>query len=239
MGNIIINSKIAEEKRNFILAIIDPQYDFFENGALAVKDSNKIIGPINKLRFYCEKKHMETFFSQDYHPSKHMSFASTHNLPIYSNKNLTFSINGEDVNFNQTLWTDHCLSETDGAKFHRDIIKLKTDKVFRKGTKRNIESYSAFGDEFGNKYENTGLHNWLRSKNITDIIIVGLAIDYCVYNTVLDAITYGFNTHLILECMKWVEESTGKKALEHMKTIGAKFYNTVDNFYASNIIDFN
>ena len=103
--------------------------------------------------------------------------------------------------------------------------------MVRKGTKKNVESYSAFGDEFRGKYEKTDLNDWLKSKNITDIILTGIATDYCVYNTALDARRNRYDVHLILSCTRGVAKDTTEKALKDMTEKGVKMYETVDEFY--------
>jgi nicotinamidase/pyrazinamidase len=220
MGNNKSNNKIVSKiQQNFALGIIDPQNDFFKGGNLVIKDAEQIIGPINKLRFLCYD-YMYTFFSQMYHPQKHMSFASTYNEKPFISKNLTLIMNDNTkIVVEQTLWPNYCIQGTEGCQIHKDIIFLKNDKLFKKGTMINVESYSAFGDEYMGHYEDTKLKNWLIKKKITDIVIVGLATDYCVYNTVLDANNCGFVVHLILSCIRGINENSTKIALDHMKTI--------------------
>lgn len=229
-----LESTLLKSKRKFMLGIIDPQYDFFRGGALAVADANDIIGPINQLRFICQD-YMDTFVSQDYHPSDHMSFAATHGSKQFEKNTLNIEMPDKTVKtIVQNMWPTHCVRETAGCDFHKDLILLKRDKIFRKGTLTNVESYSAFGDEFANKYENTGLQNWLKSYKITDIILVGLATDYCVYNTALDALRQGYQVHIILSCTRGVAVDSTEKALADLNAKGVKFYDEVYNF-----IDYN
>ena len=217
--------------KKFILGIIDPQNDFFKDGLLAIENANEIIGPINKLRFNCFD-YMETFISQDYHDPLHMSFYTTHNKEKFSKQLLDLKMeDGSIVQVHQDMWPVHCVKDTMGVNFHKDIITLENDKIFRKGTKVNVESYSAFGDENDGKYENTGLNKWLKSKNITDIILVGLATDFCVYNTSLDAIKYGYQVHLIRSCTRGVKPESTEKALEDLSNKGVEFYDDIDDFY--------
>lgn len=224
----------SKPTRNFMLGIIDPQNDFFRGGALAVTDANDIIGPINQLRFVCQD-HMNTFVSQDYHPENHISFAATHGKETFSKTHLTLEMPDKSIKtIKQDMWPTHCVRETTGSGFHKDLILLTQDKVFRKGTLTNVESYSAFGDEFDNKYENTGLYNWLCSYEITDILIVGLATDYCVYNTALDALKQGYQVHIILSCTRGVAVDSTEKALTDLNNKGVKFYKEVYNFVESN-----
>jgi nicotinamidase/pyrazinamidase len=218
-------------KRHFALAIIDVQNDFCAGGALAVKDADLVIGPINKLRFmYYEI--LPTFISQDYHPANHMSFNTTHKVAVNTKQKLCLQMDdGSFIDVEQDMWPVHCVQNTPGSKIHQDLIVTKTDKIIKKGTKSNVESYSAFGDQFGGKYEKTDLDNWLKSQNVTDIILTGIATDYCVYNTALDARRNGYNVHLIMSCTRGVAEDTTKSAIHDMTAKGVLFYDTVDNFY--------
>lgn len=226
------NQTINKEK--FILGIIDVQNDFFKNGSLAVTDAESILGPINKLR-YLLPKHIDTFVSQDYHSPNHMSFATTHNATQFEKKNLSLEMPDKTfLNITQDMWPRHCVKDTLGVQFHDDLILTHKDKIFKKGTLTNVESYSAFGDEFNAKYENTGLNVWLKEKGITDIILVGVATDFCVYNTALDAIELGYNVHLILSCTRGVGVKTTEDALKDMKTKKVVFYKTIDEFVRKN-----
>ena len=228
-------SKIDNEnKHKFILGIIDVQNDFFISGSLPIKNSEEIIAPINKLRFVCDD-YMETFLSQDYHNKNHMSFASTHNATEYEKKILELEMPDKSViNVTQDMWPNHCVEGTKGVNLHSDLIITSNDKFFKKGTITNVESYSAFGDEFNAKYENTGLNKWLTNKNITDIILVGVATDFCVYNTALDSIQLGYKVHLILSCVRGVKEDTTKSALDDLKSKGTILYDSVDEFIEKN-----
>lgn len=233
MGN--INNKIkpkgnVNKKNNFILGIIDPQNDFFEGGSLAVPHANQILAPINKLRFAVFDL-MRTFVTLDYHPPDHISFASTHNKEPYSNGNIQVIMKDNScVTVEQTFWPDHCISNMPGAQIHTDLLVLNNDKIFHKGKISDVESYSGFGDQFNNSIENTGLHTWLKIDGITDILLVGLAMDYCVYFTALDALSYGYRVHIILSCIRGVKEETTDKAISDLTAKGVEFYKTIKDF---------
>lgn len=165
------------------LLIIDVQNDFCENGSLAVKEASKIIPYINSL--LKNNHYSEIVFSQDYHPSNHKSFASV------NNKNIS-----EIINLNgspQIMWPDHCVQGSLGAEFHPLLLTEKTTKIIRKGTNIEVDSYSAFYD---NDKTSTGLSEYLKSKNITQIEVAGLALDYCVKYSCLDAVKDGFEIFL-------------------------------------------
>jgi nicotinamidase/pyrazinamidase len=215
----------------YILGIIDVQNDFCKDGALEVPDAEAIVAPINKFRFAYAKE-MPTFLTQDYHPENHMSFSTTHGKNPH--ETITYNAimrNGDAITTNQILWPKHCVVGTEGADFHRDLIVIKTDIIIQKGQNAKVESYSAFGDEMGNKYEKTPLQYILQSKQITDIVLVGLATDYCVYNTALDAIRLGYHVHLIRSCTRGVAKNTTEEAMKDLLRKGAHMYDTIDDFY--------
>jgi nicotinamidase-related amidase len=111
------------------------------------------------------------------------------------------------------------------------IPYFENDFIVKKGTKKNVESYSAFGDEFQGKYEKTQLNSWCKALGVSDIILTGLASDYCVYNTALDAVRLGYKVHLILSCTRGVEKKTTDAAFADLKTKDVFFYKTVDEFH--------
>ncbi|MFI2743720.1 bifunctional nicotinamidase/pyrazinamidase [Zhouia sp. PK063] len=167
------------------LIIVDVQNDFCQGGALQVPEANSIIPYINELQN--KGIYDEIVLTQDFHPANHKSFASNNNRKI-----------GEVINLHglpQIMWPDHCIQGSLGVKFH---IALKTDKVTRiiqKGKNPEVDSYSGFFDN--NHLISTGLSEYLKSKDITAVDIVGLALDYCVKFTALDAIKEGFDTALL------------------------------------------
>lgn len=235
----IIDKKLDNNlnHKKFILGIIDPQNDFFQGGSLEVSNANEILAPINKLRFICNNNKIKTFISQDYHDPNHMSFHTTHNAEKFKKNNLQIKINnGEILNVEQMMWPKHCVKNTSGSNFHKDLIISKKDKIIQKGININIESYSAFGDEYNNKYENTGLDEWLKIIDVTDIILVGLATDYCVYNTFLDANKHGYKVHLILSCVRGVAKDSTDSAIYDMIQKGVILYVDVDEFCNKNKI---
>lgn len=217
-------------RKMFALGIIDVQNDFCEGGTLAVPDAVSILGPINKLRF-AYYDNIPTFVSQDFHPANHVSFDTTHGKPLYSSQNLVLKMdNGEIECVEQMMWPVHCVANTAGSNIHKDLILTKHDYFVHKGTKPKVESYSAFGDEMGGKYEKTELNEWLESQNITDIILTGLATDYCVLNTALDAVKMGYTVHLISDCTRGVAADTTATARDKMTNQGVNMYGSVDDF---------
>jgi nicotinamidase/pyrazinamidase len=221
----------SQTPKKFVLGIIDVQNDFCKGGALAVTDADLTIGPINKLRYLFDD-HIKTFISQDWHNADHISFAASHEgaKPRDDLKLHLQMDDGTYVDTVQKVWPVHCVKNTRGSDLHSDLIVRQQDSIIRKGTKTNVESYSAFGDENKNKYEKTNLNNWLTENGISDIILTGIATDYCVLNTALDAIRLGYRVHLILSCTKGVAEDTTIAALKTMKEKGVIIYNDVDSF---------
>ncbi len=188
------------------LIIVDVQNDFLPGGALAVKDGDEIILIINELQ-----KHFDFIVaSQDWHPNNHSSFADNN-----AGKNI-----GEVINLNgvqQILWPVHCVQNSKGSEFHKDLIQKNWTAVFQKGTNPMVDSYSGFYDN--NRQGDTGLGNFLKENEINKVYVCGLAADYCVKFTVLDALELGFETVLITDATKAVNLNLGDfdKALTEME----------------------
>ncbi len=192
------------------LIIVDLQNDFCPGGSLAVKDGDKIIPLINAL----QKQFNLVLATQDWHPNDHGSFASNHN----KKPGERIILNGLD----QILWPDHCVQGTKGAEFVDGLDIGNIDKIFQKGTDRSVDSYSGFFDN-GHK-KSTGLGGYLKKKGVDDIYVAGLATDYCVKYTALDAAQLGFNTIFLKEASRGVNLQPGDvdKAIEEMINAGVK-----------------
>ncbi len=161
------------------LIVIDVQNDFCPGGALAVTEGDQIVPGINALMDEFEA----VVLTQDWHPDGHSSFASQH--PGKSPMEMTQMPYGPQV-----LWPDHCVQGSQGAAFHRDLNTDRADMVIRKGFRRAIDSYSAF---FENDHETpTGLEGYLRTRGIERLTMVGLATDFCVNFSAVDAARLGF-----------------------------------------------
>lgn len=164
---------------NDLLLIIDVQSDFCSGGKLAVADGDAVVPVINRLA----KRFQHVALTQDWHPSSHSSFATSH--PGSAPFDIVSMPYGK-----QTLWPDHCVQGTPGAAFHSQLETGRAELVIRKGFRREIDSYSAF-------YENdrrtpTGLAGYLRECGLQRIFLVGLATDFCVYYSAVDARRLGF-----------------------------------------------
>ena len=167
-----------------VLLIIDVQNDFCGGGALAVGDGDAVVPVVNRLAGRFD----HVVLTQDWHPPGHSSFATSHpgSAPFES---VTMPYG------QQTLWPEHCVQGTSGAAFHPQLVTDRAELVIRKGFRSAIDSYSAF-------YENdrktpTGLAGYLRERGLQRIFLAGLATDYCVYYSAVDARRLGFDTVLV------------------------------------------
>ncbi len=202
-------------KRTLIL--VDIQNDFLPGGALAVPEGDQVVPVANCI--------MEKFdlvvATQDWHPPDHGSFASQH-----AGKNI-----GDFVDLNgveQILWPDHCVQNTTGAAFAPGLNLDGIMHVVKKGMDRGIDSYSGFFDNDHAKA--TGLEDYLRRQEANDLWIMGLATDYCVKFSALDARRLGFNIAMIKEGVRGVEISPGdcEKAIQEMREAGVNMISMND-----------
>jgi len=174
------------------LLIIDVQNDFCAGGALAVPDGDAVVPVVNRL---CAR-FPACILTQDWHPPGHRSFASSHaGKAPFDTATLPY---GEQV-----LWPDHCVQGTSGAGFHPGLQTDCADLVLRKGFRRDVDSYSAF-------YENdqstpTGLSGYLRTRAISHLYLVGLATDYCVAWSALDAVREGFQVSVVEDACRAID----------------------------------
>ena len=166
-------------RANEALIVIDLQNDFCPGGALAVSGGNEIIHLINSLMV----EFPATILTQDWHPRDHSSFASQH--PGFD----AFGLIEMDYGM-QVLWPDHCIQGSHGAALHAGLKTNNADLIIRKGFNREIDSYSAFFEN--DQTTPTGLEGYLRTRGITDLVMVGLATDFCVNFSAVDAARLGF-----------------------------------------------
>ncbi len=180
------------KKKNAII-VVDLQNDFCPGGALAVNEGDRIVPIINKL----VPKFDLSIATQDWHPASQISFASNHeNKQPFD----TISINGVD----QILWPDHCVQGTKGADFHPDLDTDPFNLILRKGTSTSVDSYSAFMEN--DKKTKTGLEGYLSSLYITELFLCGLATDFCVFFSAMDAARVGFNVTLIIDACRGIDQ---------------------------------
>lgn len=165
------------------LIVIDVQNDFCLGGALAVTGGDTVIPRINAM--------MDAFpvrvLTQDWHPADHSSFAANHGMPPYSTIQMPYGP--------QVLWPTHCVQGSAGAAFHPALAADRADLILRKGFRASIDSYSAF---FENDHATpTGLEGYLRSRGVTAVTLAGLATDFCVAFSALDAARLGFGVRVV------------------------------------------
>jgi nicotinamidase/pyrazinamidase len=192
---------------NHALLVIDVQNDFCPGGALAVTGGNEIVSPINALM----GEFSAVVLTQDWHPAGHSSFASSH-------QGQTPMSVIEMPYGPQVLWPDHCVQMTQGAAFHPNL-RTDADLIIRKGFNSAIDSYSAF---FENDHTTpTGLEGYLRTRGIDELTLVGLATDFCVNYSAVDAARLGFRVHVRTDLCRAIDfEGSLANALDQMRSNG-------------------
>lgn len=199
------------------LILVDLQNDFFPGGALAVNEGDEILPVVNRL---LKMPFDYIVATKDWHPADHGSFADTHGKNIGDHVLLA----GVD----QILWPVHCVQNTFGAEFASGWDASKVQNVFYKGTKKDIDSYSTFFDN--GRRKSTGLDKVLHEVGIKKIYIAGLATDYCVKYSVLDAIQLGFDTYVVVDACRGVnlKDNDSRHALHLMEEAGATLLSSKD-----------
>jgi nicotinamidase/pyrazinamidase len=170
------------------LLVVDLQHDFLPGGALAVREGDEVVAPIARLAPSFET----VVATQDFHPAGHVSFASAHaGRKPYEAVALPFGT--------QELWPDHCVQGTRGAQLHAGLPDRALTLVLRKGTRRDVDSYSAFRENVGPDGTRlaTGLAAWLEARGLRRVFVCGLARDFCVKWSALDAAAFHFETYLL------------------------------------------
>src|SRR6266542_3804176 len=199
------------------LIIVDLQNDFLPGGALPVPHGDEVIPLANELQ-----RHFNLVVAtQDWHPPDHGSFAANHPGKQPGDRIILDGIE-------QILWPVHCVQNTHGAEFASAFDTSRIAHVFQKGIDPLIDSYSTFFDNAHRRH--TGLADYLRERSIKDIYLMGLALDYCVKYSVLDACQLGLNTHVILDGCRGIELEHGDidRALEEMIQAGATILKSAD-----------
>ncbi len=195
------------------LILVDIQNDFVPGGALPVPEGDAVVPIANRLAR--EGKFDLVVATQDWHPPEHGSFAAYH---AGRKPGEVIDLHG----LSQILWPVHCVQETPGAEFAPGLDTSRIDRVFLKGTDRDIDSYSAFFDN-GHR-RSTGLGDFLKERGVRDVYVCGLATDYCVNFTALDACKLGFNVHLIEDASRGVnlKPDDSANALEGIRRAGGQ-----------------
>lgn len=190
------------------LVVIDVQNDFCPGGALAVADGDQIISRINGLM----DDFQTVLLTQDWHPENHASFAANHpGAAPFSMTNMSYGP--------QVLWPTHCVQGTGGAAFHKDMRTDPAQLVIRKGFRPGIDSYSAFFEN--DRTTATGLEGYLRNRGVTSVTLVGLATDYCVAYSALDAARLGFKATVLEGACRAIDlNGSLAQARDQMRTAG-------------------
>lgn len=188
------------------LIVVDVQNDFCPGGALAVPGGDEIIPVVNRI--------MPLFghvaLTQDWHPQGHSSFASTHGKA-------PFSLDDSPDRLG-LLWPDHCVAGSRGADFHPGLRTDLARLILRKGTRKDLDSYSAFFENDG--HTSTGLSGWLAALKVSAVYVLGLATDYCVRATAVDAANLGLEVWVLTEACRPVSPKDERIAVEAMKSAG-------------------
>lgn len=187
---------------NDVLLVIDVQNDFCPGGALAVPHSDEVLEPIQRIA----QRFEHVILTQDWHPADHFSFASAHP----DAKPFTQIEAGYGP---QTLWPEHCVQGTRGAEFHPDLGLTQAELILRKGFRRVIDSYSAFFEN--DRSTSTGLAGYLRERGLTRVFLAGLAYDYCVGYSALDARRLGLPAFVIRDACRAIDLQSSVDAIEN------------------------
>jgi nicotinamidase/pyrazinamidase len=198
------------------LIIVDVQNDFCPGGALAVQNGNAVVPVINSILPAFDV----VVATQDWHPLNHGSFAANHPGAKVGD---VLELGG----LPQVMWPIHCVQDTPGAAFHPDLDISGLDGVFQKGTDPAVDSYSGFFDN--GRLHATGLGEFLKARGIGQVFICGLATDYCVKWTALDAVSLGFHTFVVADATRGVDLMPGdsEKALIEVTAAGANVISSV------------
>ncbi|UFS75212.1 bifunctional nicotinamidase/pyrazinamidase [Tardiphaga sp. 37S4] len=196
--------------RTSVLLVIDVQNCFLPGGSLAVKDGDKVVPVINAIA----KKFADVVMTQDWHTPGHISFASSH-----SGKKPFETL---EVKYGkQVLWPDHCVQGTEGAALSKDLAIPHTELILRKGFNKDVDSYSAFTEADGKT--TTGLAAYLKARKLQRVFIVGLATDFCVAWSALDARKAGFDVYVVEDACRGIDtQGSLAKAWADMNKAGVK-----------------
>ena len=194
------------------LLIVDVQNDFCPGGALGVQNGDQVIEPLNRLSAIFTASGGRVLATQDWHPANHASFASTQGKKT-----------GEVIDLGeirgQVLWPDHCVQGTRGADFHQELNQNFINFIIRKGFRTNLDSYSAFFEN--DRKTATGLNGYLKALSLDTLVLGGLATDYCVLYSALDATVLGYKTIVVKDAIRGVDYPSGSVEQALMLLSGA------------------
>jgi len=209
-------TSLAVDQERDVLLVVDIQNDFCPGGALAVADGDAVVAVANTLMARFD----HVVLTQDWHPAGHGSFASSHpgSSPF---EGITMPYG------HQTLWPDHCVQDSHGAQFHTALKTGRAELVLRKGYHRAIDSYSAFYEN--DKTTPTGLTGYLRSRGFSRVVLIGLATDYCVHYSGLDARREGFDVLLVEDGCRAIDlDGSLARAWREMGEAGVEIVRSAD-----------
>lgn len=193
------------------LIVIDVQNDFCPGGSLAISGGDEIIDPINIIL----EQASIAVLSQDWHPADHTSFANNHTgKEPFTQIEMPYGA--------QTLWPNHCVQGTKGAEFHAGLNVNRADAIIRKGMNSDIDSYSTFFEN--DRKTPTGLLGYLRERNVTSLLMVGLATDFCVAYSAFDAAANGFDVKIQMDACRGINnDGSFDAALAELQGAGVQF----------------
>ena len=196
------------------LLLIDIQPDFLPGGALAIADGDAILEPVNRL--LARDEYDLYVATQDWHPARHVSFASTHGRPPFD----VIELYGHP----QTLWPDHCVQGTAGARLSPHIDWDRIAAVIRKGSEADADSYSGFRNNWNARGERptTGLAGYLKERGVGAVDLCGLARDYCVKWSAQDAVDAGFTTTVLWQLTRPVDPSSNDRVRTELERSGVR-----------------
>jgi nicotinamidase/pyrazinamidase len=197
------------------LLVVDVQNDFCPGGRLAVDDGDSIVPVINRIMPLFSR----VIATQDWHPADHVSFASNHpgRQPLD-----TVDAGG----IQQVLWPDHCVQSTSGAELHPRLDSRPVALVLRKGMRRSLDSYSAFFEN--DRTTDTGLRHYLTGLSVRELFVCGLATDYCVLASVMDARRLGLRVTLVRDACRGITRGSVEKAVDAMRNAGARIADSTE-----------
>lgn len=219
------------------LIVIDVQRDFCPGGALAVAGGDEVVAPLNKLSARFSASGGKVVATQDWHPRNHVSFASSHPgakpfdvvaVPVPEAPSADRADGPTPAAVDQTLWPDHCVQGSGGADFHPDLDLKPVSLILRKGGRAALDSYSAFFEN--DRRTPTGLDGWLKGLDLRTVFLGGLATDFCVLYSALDAVRLGYQTIIFLDACRGVgaPEGSAERAVGLMRESGVHFMNSGD-----------
>jgi nicotinamidase/pyrazinamidase len=204
------------DRVNDVLVAVDVQIDFCPGGALAVPGGDEVVAAIN----FIAPNFPHLVATQDWHTPGHLSFADSHpGRTPFETLDLPYG--------QQTLWPDHCVQGTAGAEFHPKLDLTAAEVIIRKGYRKEIDSYSAFFEN--DKKTHTGLAGYLNERGLKRLFFTGLATDFCVAHSALDAVTLGFEAVVILDACREIDlAGSHEAALQRMRSAGVSIVKSGD-----------